>query len=108
MGAAVLLATPDEPLPDAVAAAVRGALGVHPEVRSARLFLVDDSGAGPQPLVMIELDAGLDAASLTVLQDWLATEVASRTDEAAGLRFAWVTDAWRATYESGGLALYER
>ena len=34
--------------------------------------------------------------------------IAALTDEGGGLRFAVVDDSWRATYESGGLPLFDR
>lgn len=101
-GGQVLIATPVDPLPDAVTAAVRGALAAEPAVRSARLFLVDDTGQGPQPVVLVDLDAeGADEVMGRVV-----ASIAARSPEAGGLRFGLVGDALRSAYESGGLPLF--
>lgn len=104
----MLVATPLEPLPDAVSAAVRGALADEAAVRSARLFLVDQTGAGPQPMVLVELAPEVDADAVGEVMGRVIGQIAARTDEAGGLTFGLVTDDWRTTYASGGLPLFDR
>ena len=103
---AVLIATPVESLPEPVAVAVREALAAEAAVRSARLFLVDATGTGTQPMVMVELDPGLDDAGIGEAMGRLVQDVAARSDEAGGLTFTVVTDEWRSTYEAGGIVLH--
>lgn len=101
-GGQVLLATPLDPLPDDVAAAVRAALAAEPAVRSARLFLVDETGGGPQPVVLVDLAADL----ADEVMGRVVVAVADRAPGAGGLRFGLVGDDLRAAYESGGLPLF--
>lgn len=96
-----LLATPLEPLPPEVDAAVRAALAAEPAVRSAKLFLFDQTGAGPLPSVFVDLDPTADPNDVM-------PRVVGRIDEAGvagGLTFTLVIDAVRADYEAGGLPL---
>jgi hypothetical protein len=107
-GTPMLIATPVAPLPAEVAAAVRSAFAAEAIVRSGRLFLVDQTGAGPQPLVLVELDPGVDGEAVDTAMGRVIEAVTAHTDQAGGLTFGLVTDEWRATYESGGIALYDR
>lgn len=105
---AILIATPLDPLPPEVDAAVREALGAEPAVRSARLFLVDRSGTGPQPTVMVDLDPGLDPAAVEVAMGRVVEGVAARTEAAGGLTFALVSEDWQPIYDAGGIELLAR
>lgn len=107
-GGPMLIATPLDPLPGPVAEAVRLALGSEREVRSARLFLVDQTGAGPQPVVLVDVEPDLDGDAIGAVMGRVMEDVAARTPDAGGLTFGLVTDDWRATYESGGLPLFAR
>lgn len=107
-GPQVLIATPADPLPEPVAAAVHAALATEPAVRSARLFLVDQGGNGPRLMVVVELARSLDAQEVEGVMGRVVAEIGARTADAGGLTFTVVTDEWRPTFEGGGLALFER
>lgn len=107
VAASVLVATPSEPLEPAVQDAVAAALADEPLVASARLLIVDD-GSGEQPLVVMVDLGDQDPAVVDGAMQRIVAAIAARTDQAAGLRFSVVSDPWRASYESGGIVLYER
>ncbi|HWJ62422.1 MAG TPA: SseB family protein [Acidimicrobiales bacterium] len=108
VGAPVLIATPDRPLAAPVADGIEAALAREPSVRSARLFLFDQTGEGPQPMVMVDLAPGLGEAGIGEVMQRVVTGIGERTDQAGGLTFTVVTEEWRSTFESGGLVLFER
>ena len=102
----VLVATPTQPLPDDVTAAVHGALAAEPSVTSAKLFLID-AGSDRSTVVFVDLGAPLDGVEFDVgaVMTRVVQAVASRTSDATGLRFQIVTDDWRQTYEAGGIEI---
>lgn len=107
-GGAMLIATPIDPLPGPVDEAVRAALAAEDGVRSARLFLVDQTGEGPQPMVFVELVDDVAGGAVNEVMGRVIEGIAARTEDAGGLTFGLVTDEWRATYDSGGLSIFER
>ena len=74
-------------------------------MRSARLLLIDSTGQGPQPVVMVELAEGTTPEAVDEIMPRVVEAIAARTESAGGLTFAVVTDEWRDAYESGGIVL---
>lgn len=100
----VLVATPAEPLPDAVMAALREVLGGEPAVGSARLFLID-VGADRNLVVFVDLVPTDGEVDVDAVMTRIVTTVADHTSDAGGLRFQVVTPEWRETYDTGGIPI---